>query len=76
MEIMETEAQRQVRVGKLPGRIREVDISERNTILDVLAAAQLTQDGYELRLNGTPAEMEQRVKPGDTVLLVKKIKGN
>ena len=75
MERIET--QQQVRVGKLPGKIQEVDIMpERGTILDVLAAAQLTHDGYELRLNGTPAEMEQRVQPGDTVLLVKKIKGN
>lgn len=73
---MERTQTQQVRVGKLPGRIQEVDINEKTMIVDVLAKAELTQDGYELRLNGSPAEIKELVKPGDTVLLVKKIKGN
>jgi len=73
---MERKETQQVRVGKLPGKVQEFDIDEGAMIVDVLALAQLTQDGYELRLNGSPAEIKEMVKPGDTVLLVKKIKGN
>lgn len=66
----------QVRVGRLPGRIQEVEIPQGGMIADILAVAELTADGYELRLNGSLAEINERVQPGDTVLLVKKIKGN
>jgi sulfur carrier protein ThiS len=66
----------QVKVGRLPGRIQEVEVGENAGVAEVLAKAELTADGYELRLNGSPAEMMEKVGPGDTILLVKKIKAN
>ena len=68
--------ERFVRVGRLPGRVEEIKVKEDAAVVDVLAMAKLTPDGYEVRLNGEPADIRQRVQPGDTVLLVKQIKGN
>lgn len=66
------------RVGRFPGHIHEVEVPEEGQVVgEVLAEAELDlHGGYELRLNGTETEIEEKVHPGDTVLLVKKITGN
>lgn len=65
-----------VRVGKFPGTLKEVEVKGKSVVADILAVAELTSEGYELRLNGSPASIQDRVEPGDTVYLVKPIKGN
>ena len=65
-----------VRIGKLPGKIEEYAFEDGSTIEDALETAGLDFEGYEVRLNGSPADMDDYVSDGDTVLLVKKIKGN
>lgn len=65
-----------VRVGKFPGTLKEVEVKETSVVADILAIAELTSEGYDLRLNGSPASIQDRVEPGDTVYLVKPIKGN
>lgn len=65
-----------VRCGRLPGRIEEIALNGGRSVADALEAAELDSSGYEIRVNGVPAEPETLLAEGDTVLLVKKIKGN
>lgn len=70
-------SQDMVRVGKVPGQIKEFVIDDTtNTVGKVLELAELDYTGHEIRLNNSPATTDSQVKGGDTVLLLKKIKGN
>lgn len=73
---MEEQTISQAKIGKLPGTIREVEIKEGCTVKEVIARADLDSKGFEVRLNGEPTNPGDKVKHGDTVLLVKKIQGN
>lgn len=66
-----------VRVGKLPGKISEVALNGERTVSAALEAAEITStDGFEIRVGGQVASSSTPLAQGDTVLLVKKIKGN
>jgi len=68
----------QVKVGKLPGTVKEVFVNGNGTVTigDVLSQADLSSEGFEIRLNGNPATLNDLVSNQDTVLLVRKIQGN
>ncbi len=65
------------RVGKLPGPpFKEVEFRDGDSAADVLRNAGLSTDGgYECRVNGSSVPLNTRIRPGDQVLLVKKVKG-
>jgi sulfur carrier protein ThiS len=65
-----------VRVGTMPGRINEYAVSAGATVEDVLEIADLTTEGYQIKVNGEMATLDTPVNDGDLVLLVKQIKGN
>ncbi|HVT16664.1 MAG TPA: hypothetical protein VHQ90_10875 [Thermoanaerobaculia bacterium] len=65
-----------VRVGRLPGRIVEIALNGGRSVGDALAGAELDFTGYEIRVNSELAQLGDELEDGDTVLLVKKIKGN
>ena len=75
-----------IKVGKLPGRIREVTLPEGSNVGQAIEAAELTaavkaedvggKVTFDVRVNAEEAESSTVLKDGDTVLLVKKIKGN
>ena len=65
-----------VRVGKLPGRIVEVALNGDRTVAAALEAAELSSEGFEVRVSGRPATLDTPVTEGDTVLLVRPVKGN
>jgi len=67
-----------VKVGKLPGMIKEVALNGSRTVADALAAAELegSTEGYTIKVNSADAALETVLSNGQTVLLVKKIKGN
>ena len=65
-----------VRAAKMPGRISDYTVETGATVSDVLSVANLNADGFEARVNGQTVEMNHQVSDGDTVLLVRKIKGN
>lgn len=64
-----------VKVAKLGGQKREIDLVTATTIEDVLKLADLPKAGYEIMLNGKTAELTDIVEPGDIVALVPQIKG-
>jgi hypothetical protein len=64
-----------VRVGKLPGRIADIALNGDRTVATALEAAELDSTGFEIRVNSCPADLDDDVSNGDTILLLKKIKG-
>lgn len=75
-ELESNEEGYRVRIGKLPGTIKEIEMKGACTIADVISQADLNPDGYEIRLNGNPSNLNAIVKEQDTILLVRKIRGN
>lgn len=67
-----------VRVGVLPGRIKDVALgTEGRTVAAAIEGAAISGgDGFEMRVNGEPARSDQTLREGDTLLLVRKIQGN
>ena len=65
-----------VRIGTMPGRINEYAVLTGATVEDVLEIADLTAEGYQIKVNGEMAALDTPVNDGDLVLLVKQIKGN
>jgi hypothetical protein len=66
-----------VNVGT-PGNIRSInlDASKAWTVGEVLAQAQLSARGYDIRVNGQPANGASLVETGQTVLLLAPVRGN
>jgi sulfur carrier protein ThiS len=65
-----------VRVGRLPGRINEIALNGGRTVQHALEGAELDGTGHEIRVNGELSTATADLKDGDTVLLVRKIRGN
>ena len=65
-----------IRAGKMPGKIHDLALTENQTVQAALEAAKLNATGYEVRVNGEDCRMGDVLKEGDTVLLVRSIRGN
>lgn len=65
-----------INVG-VPGNIRPVILApgQSYTVADVVNRAGFNASGYELRISGDRANLETRVQPGQTVLLLKAVRG-
>lgn len=65
-----------IRIGQLPGRITELALENGSRVTTALEIADLNPEGFEIRVNGVPVELNSSLSDGDTVLLVRKIRGN
>ncbi len=66
-----------VRVGKIPGNITTVTLSAgKATVHDALVTANLDAEGFEIRVDASKASTQTPLKEGQTVLLVREIRGN
>jgi len=65
-----------VKVGKLPGQIKEVVLNGDRTVQAAVGAAELDASGHEIRVNTGTGALDTVLREGDTVLLVRKIRGN
>jgi len=65
-----------VKVGKMPGRVEEYAVNEGATVAEALELAELDSTGYEIKVNGAPANSSTVLREGDNVLLVQIVKGN
>ena len=65
-----------VRVGQLPGTIQTIKAPSPADVKSVLAKANINPSGYELRLDSVRCDINTKVADGQTILLVKAIKGN
>lgn len=66
----------EVRVGRLPGTIQTIALNGDRSVKTALTAAGLSSDGYDIRVNGQTAHADSTLRQGDTLLLVRRIKGN
>lgn len=66
-----------VRIGTLPGRVRDYVLNGGRTVEKALAVAGLDPDSdSEVRVNGEVADMNTELREGDCLLLVGGIEGN
>jgi hypothetical protein len=65
-----------VRVGTVPGEIRDIALNGDRTVKTALDAAGLDPSGYNIRVNGADADLADEVQADDTIILAKSIKGN
>jgi hypothetical protein len=75
-----------VKIGKLPGTIRDIALPPGSNVAAAIEAAAIKAPiaagdvggtgGWDVRVNAEEATPDTRLADGDTVLLVKKIKGN
>ena len=69
----------EVRVGRLPGAIQTVALNGGRKVSDALDGAELDigdVEGYEIRVNGEVADLDANLSSNDTVLFVRRIRGN
>lgn len=68
-----------VRVGVMPGRINEFAVEVGQSIADVIALAELSADGYEVKIDGEKVtDLVNTLVTASTnlILLAKQVKGN
>jgi hypothetical protein len=67
-----------IRVGVMPGKITEVVVETGTPINDVIALADLSAAGYDVKVDGTKITDLNTPVTGTTnlVLLAKQVKGN
>ena len=65
-----------VKVAKLPGPVQEIMLNGGRKVSDALAAANMEVDGHSVKVNGGEVDLTADLRNGDTVLLLKRIKGN
>lgn len=66
-----------IKIGVLPGRIQEVAVEPTTTIADVIAIADLSAEGFEVKVDGTAVtDLTAAAYGSNLILLAKKIKGN
>lgn len=68
-----------VKVGKMPGRIEEFVVAEGTSIAELLNTANLSADGYEVKMDSAKVEDLDNTKVSSstrTVILAQRVKGN
>jgi hypothetical protein len=70
-------ASRTVKVGVMPGRIQEFAVDSDDSIETLIALAELSTSGYEVKIDGNKVtDFSQPVGSANLVLLAKQVKGN
>lgn len=65
-----------VKVGQVPGQIREFAINEGSTVSNILAVADLTANkDYTITVNGNAGDANTVVNEDATILLTRQIRG-
>lgn len=65
-----------VKIGKFPGVVKDVPLSDDDKVADAISAAGLSHEGFEVKRNGETCRLDDDLCDGDTVFLLKKIEGN
>ena len=66
-----------VQVTKTPGPVQSFSIESGATVRQTLDLAGITSfDGYRIEVDGATRDLNDEIFNGDTVILVKQIKGN
>lgn len=65
-----------VKVGKVPGILKDVVLEDGATAADALEVAQLSADGFSVTVASEVVSLDTELDDGDNVVLTKKIEGN
>lgn len=67
-----------LRIGKMPGKINDVMVSEGTTIAEALSGAGVAYEGFQVKVDGVLAkDLNATIAPGTNLILVtEKVKGN
>ena len=66
-----------VRIGTLPGRIRDYALNGGRSVEDAISVANLSIDNEaQIRVNGETATLKTDLKEGDSLLIIESIEGN
>lgn len=66
-----------IKVGQMPGRISEYVVAPTATFAEVIALAELSSEGFEVKADGNKVtDLNQQVGSTNLVLLAKTVKGN
>lgn len=66
-----------IRVGKMPGRISEVVVETGATVKDVLTIAELSAEGFDIKVNGQLGNLTDVVGTDtELIILSQRVKGN
>lgn len=68
--------ERTVKVGKMPGRINEVLVSEETTIGQAIELAGLEATGYDIKVDGVVKSESDLVEDANLIVLAQRVKGN
>ena len=64
-------------VGKIPGEIKEIPLTQKITVRELFQLAGIENLGRcEIQRNGQEANLDAIVESGDTILAIAKIRGN
>lgn len=65
-----------VKIGKLPGTLRELALADCSTVGQALSTAGINPSGHQITVDGSPADERTVLSEGAKVILTKNIKGN
>ena len=65
-----------VTVTKFPGPNQRLSLDDGSTVQDAINAADFETDGFDIKVDGTTADMNAIISDGTRIILTKKIKGN
>lgn len=70
-----------VKITCVPGRMHEIALNGGRKVSDAISVAnedgaELTADGYDIKVQGATVTEDHSLSDGNVILLVRKIKGN
>lgn len=65
-----------IKIGYMPGEIKEYTFETPVTVADALKTAKLNASGYDIKLDGAAVTLETTLYSGKVLALVKRVKGN
>lgn len=65
-----------IKVGYMPGTLKEMIFPSPQTVHAILKAAGLNPTGYEAKLDGAVVSLDAEITSGRVLVLAKKVKGN
>lgn len=67
---------RTIKVGTMPGKLQEVEITGNETARELFERAGITISNHEIRLDGNIVDIDSTVENGNLLVSMKQIKGN
>ena len=64
-----------IRAGSIPGTVNDYAITSGMKVGEFLDVQEMDAEGKDIRVNSQPANRETVLRPGDTLIMTKAVKG-